>query len=79
VKHLFDHRGVLLSVDYTPGPVIEFHSVHATDHVYRTVGPDLMPLLHDTLVRMSETTDTVECQTFLSCIVDDIEASHGPK
>jgi hypothetical protein len=68
--HIHDYQGVLLRVEYTPdkveGPTI--HSVHVLDRRYRVVGPDLVPLLHDTLVLVAPG----EAETFLSLIAGDL-------
>lgn len=76
--HLFDHCGVLLSVDYIPGHPVHFNSVRVTDGDYKPVGPNLLGLLHHTLVPLSDLSSGMICQTFLSTICDDLEAQHGP-
>lgn len=48
MKHIYEHNGVLLDVEYEPatdasGPY--FKGIHVMDVDYRPIGPDLRPLL----------------------------------
>ena len=66
--HIFEHAGVMLEVKYAPGVVPTFHTIRVLDANYRAVGPDLSPLLHDTLRMVAPG----EAETFLSTIVAEL-------
>ena len=71
--HIFELSGVLLNVQYSATkPDITFYSVHVMDGNYRCVGPDLMPMLHDTLVLTTPRGRPAEAMTVLSAITEDI-------
>ena len=69
-QHIHDHVGILLNITYTPhrveGPTI--HDVHVLDDNYRCVGPDLVPLLHGTLVLVAPG----EATPFLSLVAEEL-------
>lgn len=72
MKHIFEHAGVMLEVDYSPGtkadPQPTFHTIHVIDANYRACGPNLIPFLHNTLRMVA----LGEAETFLSTIVADL-------
>lgn len=72
--HIFEHRGIYLRVDYEPTVPPTFNSVRVVDANYRPIGPDLQPLLHDTLLVTTPAMGgaDAEAQTFLSSIVEDL-------
>lgn len=73
MRHIFEHAGVLLQVDYSPTkPDVTFHTVHVLDTNYKAVGPDLTPLLHDLLLLIPPHGPTVEAMTMLSAILEDL-------
>lgn len=64
----------MLHVDYEPGDEPVFNSIHVMDADYRPVGPNLFPLLHQTLVVDAdpEVGDELEAQTFVSAICEEL-------
>lgn len=75
-KYIFEHCGVMLHVDYTTSPsgMPEFHNIQVMDGNYRPTGPDLRPLLHQTLIidRQPKRGDRFDAQTFLSAIAQEL-------
>lgn len=72
--HIFEHRGVMLRVDYAEGAEPTFNDVRVLDANYRPVGPNLTPLLDNTLLMNDKPDDQGEfsAATFLSAIVEDL-------
>lgn len=72
--HIFEHSGVMLRVDYTPGEEPTFHSIHVMDASYRPIGPDLTQLLHKTVLLDDEPVEgqLANAQPFLSAICEEL-------
>lgn len=76
LTHIFEHSGVLLHVEYSRNASDEthFHSVRVMDPQYRPTGPELIPLLHQSLLLDTEPVMgmRVDAKTFLSAIAEDL-------
>ena len=71
--HIFELAGVLLNVQYSATqPDVTFHSVRVMDGDYKCVGPNLMPMLHNTLLMTSRHGIHAEAMTMLSAITEDL-------
>lgn len=71
--HIFELAGVLLNVQYSATkPDVTFHSVRVMDGDYKCVGPDLIPMLHNTLLLTGAHGRHAEAMTLLSAITEDI-------
>lgn len=77
--HIFEHKGVLLHVDYEPGEPPTFTCVRVMDAHYRPTGPDIQILLDDAFV-LGDHTDAdgcLEAETFLQRIVGEFDGQEA--
>lgn len=77
--HIFEHMGVMLHVEYTPGfdGVPTINSVRVTDERYRPIGPNLAEFLNTTVVLYPEESDgTREATPVLSLITEELPHEH---
>ncbi len=74
--HIYEHAGVMLNVQYTPGDPPTFQDIRVLDRNYRPTGPDLQPLLHSAFFLESAKDENeqpcMDAQTILSAIVADL-------
>lgn len=74
-QHIFEHMGVHLHVEYSPGEQPEFHSVRVLDANYRPTGPDLTHFLHNTLIPCDDEPSMgadMCARSLLSAIVEEL-------
>lgn len=73
MHHIFEHSGVMLSVDYEQGSPPLFRSVRVLGADYKPTGPDLLPLLHSVaFVGPASPLGLAAAQHFLSAIVEEL-------
>lgn len=79
MKTIFEHAGVMLAVDYTPGDdgIHSFNEVRVLDGDYRPTGPNLTSLLDTAFVLTGRQGDHFSAESFLSAIVTEIDEAHA--
>jgi hypothetical protein len=74
MRHIYEHGDVMLGVEYTPGhDVPTFHDIRVLGADYQPVGPNLVHLLDESYIKLSDDT----AQHFLTRIVEEIHAIPG--
>ena len=75
MKTIFEHAGIMLDVDYTPGADEDggaiFNKIRVLGENYKPVGPDLIPLLMSSMI-MTRGLPRPEASMFLAAIAGEL-------
>lgn len=79
LRHIYEHAGIMLDVQYTNDSSAQdgmptFHSIRVMDSNYRPTGPDLRPMLHNTLIILQDPQPglRLDAYTLLTCIAEEL-------